>query len=62
VTTSPQDFLTPGIRAPEQSRSSEMLERRDRVAPIRDLDLRDHDVFRAKALRARMAARREKGT
>jgi len=50
------------VRVEIRSREETMLERRDRVAPIRDLDPRDHDVFRAKALRARMAARREKGT
>jgi hypothetical protein len=33
-----------------------------RVPPIHDLDPRDRDVFRAKALRARMAARCEEET
>ncbi|MCI0634762.1 MAG: hypothetical protein L0206_12725 [Actinobacteria bacterium] len=37
-----------------------MLDRRDRVAPIRDLDPRDRDIVRAKALRANMAARSER--
>jgi len=51
-------------RARVEMRSGEetMLERRDRVAPIRDPDPRDHDVFRVEALRARMAARREEET
>jgi hypothetical protein len=47
------------MRMEMRSREETMLERRDRVAPIRDLDPRDHGVFRAKAVRARMAARRE---
>jgi hypothetical protein len=50
-----------GVRAEVRSREETMLERRDRVAPIRDLDPRDHDVLRAKALRVRMA-RPEEGT
>ena len=49
------------VRAEVRSREETMLERRDRVAPIRDLDPRHHDVLRAKALRVRMA-RREEGT
>ena len=49
------------VRVEVRSREETMLERRDRVAPIRDLDPRDHDVLRAKALRARMA-RPEEGT
>jgi len=47
------------VRAEMRSREETMLERRDRLAPIRDLDPRDHDVLRAKALRARMARREE---
>lgn len=47
------------VRVEMGSREETMLERRDRLAPIRDLDPRDHDLVRAKALRARMAARRE---
>ena len=43
-------------------RGETTVERRDRVAPIRDLDPRDQDILRAKALRARMAARREEET
>ncbi len=49
------------VRVEVRSREETMLERRDRAAPIRDLDPRDHDVLRAKALRARMA-RPEEGT
>ncbi len=47
------------VRAEMRGREQTMLERRDRLAPIRDLDPRDHDVLRAKALRARMARREE---
>ena len=47
------------VRVEMRSREETMLERRDRLAPIRDLDPRDHDVLRAKALRARMARREE---
>jgi hypothetical protein len=50
------------VRVELRSREETMLERRDRVAPIRDLDPRDHDVIRAKALRARMTAPREEET
>jgi hypothetical protein len=50
------------VRVGMRSRKETMLERRDRVAPIRDLDPRDHHVCRAKALRARMAAGREEET
>jgi hypothetical protein len=50
------------VRIEMRSREETMLERRDRVAAIRDLDARDQDVLRAKALRARMAARCEEGT
>jgi hypothetical protein len=50
------------MRMEMRSREETMLERRDRVAPIHDLDPRDRDVFRAKALRARMAARCEEET
>jgi hypothetical protein len=32
------------VRVGMRSREQTMLERRDRVAPIRDLDPRDHDV------------------
>jgi hypothetical protein len=49
------------VRVELRSREETMLERRDRVAPIRDLDPRDQDVLRAKPLRAWMAARCEKG-
>jgi hypothetical protein len=45
-----------------RSREETMHERRDRVAPIRDLDQRDQDILRAKARRARMAARCEEGS
>jgi hypothetical protein len=47
------------VRVEMRSREETMLERRDRVAPIRVLDPRDHDVLRAKAIRARTAARRD---
>ena len=47
------------VRVQMRSRGETRIERRDRVAPIRDLDPRDQDTLRAKALRARMAARRE---
>jgi hypothetical protein len=50
------------VRVEMRSREETMLERRDRVAPIRDLDPRDHDVLEAKAFRARMAAQREEET
>ena len=50
------------VRVQMRSRGERTLERRDRVAPIRDLDPRDQDTLRAKALRARMAARREEET
>jgi len=46
------------VRIEMRSREETMLERRDRVAPIRDLDPRDQDILRAKALRARMSAHR----
>jgi len=44
------------VRVQMRSRGETTIERRDRVAPIRDLDPRDQDILRAKALRARMAA------
>jgi hypothetical protein len=47
------------VRVQMGSRRETTIERRDRVAPIRDLDPRDQDILRAKALRARMAARCE---
>jgi hypothetical protein len=50
------------VRVGMRSREQTMLERRDRVAPIRDLDPRDHDVCRVKSVRPRMAARREEET
>jgi hypothetical protein len=50
------------VRVEMRSRKETMLERRVRVAPIRDLDLRDQDILRAKALRARMARRCEEGS
>jgi hypothetical protein len=49
------------VRVEMTSREATVLEWRDRVAPIRDLDPRDQDILRAKALRARMAAPREEG-
>jgi len=49
------------VRVQMRSRGETTLERRDRVAPIRDLDPRDQDILQAKALRARMAARCEEG-
>ena len=49
------------VRVEMRSREETMHERRDRVAPIRDLDPRDQDILWAKALRARMAARCEEG-
>ena len=49
------------VRVQMRSRGATTLERRDRVAPIRDLDPRDQDILRAKALRARMAPHREEG-
>jgi hypothetical protein len=42
-----------------RSREETMLERRDRVAPIRDLHSRDQDVLRAKAPRGQPVARCE---
>lgn len=45
------------VRVEMRSREETMLERRDRVAPIRDSDPRDQDILRAKALRASMAGR-----
>ena len=50
------------VRVGMRSREESMLERHDRVAPIRDLDPRNHDVLRAKALRDRTGARPEEGT
>jgi hypothetical protein len=50
------------VRVGMRSREETRLERRDRVAPIRDLDRRNHDVLRAKALRARMGTRPEEET
>lgn len=47
------------VRVQMRIRRETTIERRDRVAPIRDLDPRDQDMLRAKALRARMAARCE---
>jgi len=47
------------VRVALRSREETMIERRDRVAPIRDLDPRDQDVLRAKALRGHTAARFE---
>jgi len=47
------------VRVQMRSHGETTIERRDRVAPIRDLDPRDQDILRAKALRARMAARCE---
>ena len=49
------------VRVQMRIRGETTIERRDRVAPIRDLDPRDQDVLRAKPLRAWMAARCEKG-
>ena len=49
------------VRVQTISREETMLERRDRVAPIHDLDPRDQDILRAKGLRARMAPPREEG-
>jgi hypothetical protein len=47
------------VRVEMRSREETMLERRDRLATIRDLDLWDHDAVRANAIRARMARREE---
>ena len=49
------------VRMEMSSRGETMLERRDRVAPILDLDPRDRDLLHAKALRARLAALGEEG-
>ena len=49
------------VRVETISREETVLERRDRVAPIHDLDPRDQDILRAKALRARMAPRPDEG-
>ena len=42
-----------------RSREETMLERRDRVAPVRDLDPRDQVVLQAKAPRGQPVARCE---
>ena len=49
------------VRVKVRSRGEATIERRDRVAPIRDLDPRDQDILRAKALRARKPAPSEEG-
>jgi len=40
------------VRVQRRARVETAVERRDRVAPILDLDPRDQDILRAKALRA----------
>jgi len=50
------------VRVQVRSRGETTLERRDRVAPIGDLDPRDRDILRAKALATRVAARGEERT
>ena len=47
------------MRVQVRSRRETTIEWRDRVAPIRDLDPRDQEILRAKALGARMATRCE---
>jgi hypothetical protein len=49
------------VRVEMRNHEETMLELRDRIAPIRDLDPRDQDILRAKTLRARMPAPREEG-
>jgi hypothetical protein len=43
------------VRVRMKRRRETTIDRRDRVAPLRDLDPRDRDILRAKAPRARMA-------
>jgi hypothetical protein len=47
------------VRVEMRRREETMIERRDRVAPVSDLDPRDQDVLRAKALRGQTMARFE---
>ena len=44
------------VRVEMKRREETMIERRDRGAPVSDLDPRDQDVLRAKALRGQMVA------
>jgi hypothetical protein len=45
------------VRVEMKKRDETMIERRDRVAAVSDLDPRDQDVLRAKALRGQTVAR-----
>jgi hypothetical protein len=47
------------VRVEMRRREETMIERRDRVTPFCDLDPRDLDVLRAKALRGQTVARVE---
>jgi hypothetical protein len=49
------------VRVEMRFREETMLEWRDRVAPIRDLDPGDQDILRERAVRARLAGRRGEG-
>jgi hypothetical protein len=44
------------MRVEMKTREETMIERRDRVAPVSDLNPRDQDVLRAKALRGQTVA------